>query len=121
MRQTVGNGKFLVWADHPGSPDHSGSHRVDGGHRSQISGHAGGGWLPREMGGLEGQGELGWQRGPEGRRLWVDPSSSWVCVDVLMDRYRVGRTGTLRGEFRENPSNQAVLPCLACISDIVIG
>ena len=80
-----------------------------------------GGWLPREMGGLEGQGELGWQRGPKGRRLWVDPSSSWVCVDVLMDRYRVGRTGTLRGEFRENPSNQAVLPRLACISDIVIG
>ena len=79
------------------------------------------GGLPREMAGLEGQGELGWQRGPEGRRLWVDPSSSWVCVDVLMDRYRVGRTGTLRGEFRENPSNQAVLPCLACISDIVIG
>ena len=67
------------------------------------------------------QGELGWQRGPEGRRLWVDPSSSWVCVDVLMDRSRVGRTGTLRGEFRENPSNQAVLPLLACISDIVIG
>ena len=98
MRQTVGNGKFLVWADHPGSPDHSGSHRVDGGHGSQISGHAGGAGCQERWVARKDRVNLGWLRGPEGRRLWVDPSSSWVCVDVLMDRYRVGgRTNIKRG------------------------